>query len=288
MNKGENKQVSTTLSRRNFIKYGFLGGVGTLIASYPFLIERYNFQVNTYKIPVPNLPRAFNGFKIVQLTDLHFGFLMPLFVVKQLIHKINTLEKDIIVCTGDYVHEKDTKSQIDTVWHHLMKLRARHGVYSVLGNHDHWGDFKQSLYWLERSGQNVRHKSISIAEKGERIWIGGAGDYMEDDLSIDKAFQNVPSNECKIVLAHNPDSADSNFTTNVDLMISGHTHGGQINIPFIGPPVLAVKNREYISGFIRSTKTNLYISKGLGWSMLPVRFNCPPEISILRLVPSVG
>ncbi len=288
MNRGKSTQISTSLSRRDFIKYGFLSGVGSLIASYPFLIERYNFQVNTYQIPVPNLPRAFNGFKIVQLTDLHFGFLMPLFVVKHLIHKINTLEKDIIVCTGDYIHEFDSDSQIDTIWPYLMKLSAKHGVYSVLGNHDHWGDFRRSLYWIERSGQNVRHKSISIAEKGERIWIGGAGDYLEDDLSIDKAFQNVPSNECKILLAHNPDSADSYFTTNVDLMISGHTHGGQINIPFIGPPVLAVKNREYSSGFIRSAKTNLYISRGLGWSILPVRFNCPPEISVLKLVSNVG
>ncbi|GJQ57545.1 MAG: metallophosphoesterase [Candidatus Scalindua sp. AMX11] len=280
--------MSVTLKRRSFIKYGLLGAVGTLIASYPLFIERYHFQVNTYQIPVPNLPRVFKDFKIVQMTDLHFGFLMPLFIVEHLIQKINALEKDIVVCTGDYVHEFDSNSQIDTLWPQLMKLRARKGVYSVLGNHDHWASFNRSLYWLERSGQNVRHRAISISDKGERIWIGGAGDFMEDDLSIDKAFENVPSNECKILLAHNPDSADSYFTTKVDLMISGHTHGGQVNIPFIGTPVLAVHNKKYSSGFIRSAKTNLYISRGLGWSMLPVRFNCPPEISILNLVPSVG
>ncbi|MCP5005965.1 MAG: metallophosphoesterase [Planctomycetes bacterium] len=280
--------MSVNLNRRSFIKYALLGGIGTLATSYSVFIERYNFQINTYQIPVPRLPGAFEGFKIVQLTDIHFGFLMPLSIVEQLIHKVNILDKDIVVCTGDYVNACGKDSLVDTVWPYLMKLRAKHGVYSVLGNHDHWGGLDRSLYWLEESGQNVRHKSIPIDKMGERIWIGGAGDYLEDDVSIDKAFENVPSNECKILLAHNPDSADSHFSTKVDLMISGHTHGGQVNIPFVGAPYLAVQNRKYSSGFIRSSKTNIYISRGLGWTVLPIRFNCPPEISILNLISDTG
>ena len=86
-------------SRREFLKLGLLGGIGTLIATYPFFIERYIFQINTYRIPVSNLPSKFNGFTIAQLTDLHYGFLMPLMVVDQIIHKVNALQKDIIVCT---------------------------------------------------------------------------------------------------------------------------------------------------------------------------------------------
>lgn len=272
------------VSRRKFLKFGVLGGIGVLIASYSFFIERYLFQVNTYQIPVPHLPASFTGLTIAQLTDLHCGFLMPLTIVEQIIWKINSLRPDIIVCTGDYIHKRHRTIQIDSVWPYLMKLHARYGVYSVLGNHDYWGDTERSLSWLEQSGQSVRHKAVPILIGQERLWIGGAGDYWRDELGIDLAFQHVPGHECKILLAHNPDSADTPYKTRVDLMISGHTHGGQINIPFIGPPILPVQNKSYSSGFIRTGRTNLYISRGLGWAIIPLRFNCFPEISILRLV----
>jgi predicted MPP superfamily phosphohydrolase len=276
--------MNEKVSRRKFLKLSLSSGVGTLIATYPFCIERYIFQVNTYRIPVPNLPSNFHGFTIAQLADLHYGFLMPLMVVEHIIHKINTLQKDVIVCTGDYIHERNETTQIDTVWPHLMKLNANSGVYSVLGNHDHWGNTDRSLYWLEKSGQSIRHKAVPIIKGEERIWIGGAGDYLEDDLGIDAAFQRVPDSECKILLSHNPDSADTHYKTRIDLMISGHTHGGQVNIPFIGPPILPVKNKSYSNGFVRTGRTNLYISKGLGWAIIPIRFNCLPEISVLKLV----
>lgn len=267
--------------RRRFLKLGFFAGMGAL--TYTFLIERYLFQVNTYSLPLPALPGEFNGYTIVQLTDLHFGFLMPLAVIKNLIHKANSLEKDIIVCTGDYIHQKDSSEQIDRVWPELCRLEAKDGVYSVLGNHDHWGDFSRSLYWLGKSGQNLRHKAISIQRGSKRVWLGGCGDYWEDEIGIGKAFQNVPERDFKILLAHNPDTADTRFSTKIDLMISGHTHGGQVSIPFLGPPVLPVRNKKYSSGFIKAKTTNIFISKGLGWAILPVRFNCLPEISVLKL-----
>ncbi len=276
--------MNHNITRRKFLKKALFTGTGILIASYPFFIERYAFQVNTYQIPLPNLPLNFNGFTIVQLTDLHYGFLMPQTVIGHIINKINALSKDVVVCTGDYIHERNGKTDIDIVWQYLMKLSATHGVYSVLGNHDHWGDTNQSLYWLKKSGQNIRHKAVPVVKGNERIWFGGAGDYWEDDPGIDRAFRNVPEHEFKILLSHNPDSADMNYKTPLDLIISGHTHGGQVNIPFIGAPVLPVKNKLYSSGFIKTDKTNLYISRGLGWAILPVRFNCFPEISVLKLV----
>ncbi len=276
--------MNEEVSRRKFLKLGLSCGIGALIASYPFCIERYIFQVNTYRIPIPNLPPKFDGYTIAQLTDLHHGFLMPQKTIEKIIHKTNTLQKDLIVCTGDFILERNGTKQIDTVWPQLMKLNANDGVYSVLGNHDHWGSTDRSLYWLERSGQSIRHKAVPIIKGEEKIWIGGAGDYLEDDLGIDDAFQHVPDSDCKILLSHNPDSADTDYKTQIDLMISGHTHGGQVNIPFIGPPILPVKNKSYSSGFIRTEGTNLYISKGLGWAIIPVRFNCLPEISVLRLV----
>jgi predicted MPP superfamily phosphohydrolase len=272
------------MNRRQFLKRSAFWGIGALIASYPLFIERRRFQINTYKIPVPNLPQTFNGFTMVQLADIHYGFLMPLRVVKKLLDKANSIKRDIIVCTGDNVHQHNNTTQIDILWPELLKLTAPHGVYSVLGNHDHWADFSRSQYWLNKSGQNLRHKAISIKRGAEKIWIGGCGDYMEDKIGMDKAFENVPREDCKIALSHNPDTADTFFKTRVDLMICGHTHGGQVKIPFWGTPVLPVHNKSYISGFITTPKTRLFISKGLGWAIIPVRFNCLPEIAILKLL----
>jgi predicted MPP superfamily phosphohydrolase len=272
------------ITRRRFIKRSALYGLGALVCGYPFFIERYTFQTNTYKIPVPNLPKTFNGFTMVQLTDLHYGFLMPLAAIRYIIEKANSLRKDVIVCTGDYIHGPDGSKGIDSVWRELIRLKARHGVYSVLGNHDHWGDASRSLNWLAKSGQNLRHKVVPITRGKERIWLGGSGDYWEDELGIDKAFDNVPPKECKILLSHNPDGADTPFRTRIDLIVSGHTHGGQVSIPLWGPPILPVENKLYSSGFIMTKKTRLYISRGLGWALIPVRFNCYPEISVLKLV----
>ena len=271
------------MNRRQFIKRGIFWGIGALVASYPLFIERFRFQFNTYTIPVTNLPKSFNGFTIVQITDIHYGLFMPIGVVKNLLSRVQSIKKDVIVCTGDYVNQHNKATQIDTIWPELSKLSAPHGVYSVLGNHDHWADSSRSLYWLDKSGQNVRHKAVAIRKGSEKLWIGGCGDYMEDAVGLDQAFRDVPPGDCKIALAHNPDTADTFFKTRVDLMICGHTHGGQVNIPFWGPPILSVQNKAYCRGFILTPDTRLFISKGLGWAILPVRFNCLPEIAILKL-----
>ncbi len=271
------------MNRRKFLKLFSFGSTGVLISSYPFFIERYYIQINTYSISVPNLSEEFNDFRIVHLTDLHFGFLVPESIIHYVIDKANSLTKDVIVCTGDYIHARNSTREIDIVWPIISKLESNYGVYNVLGNHDHWGSFERSFEWLEKSGQNIRHKVKSIEKNGKRIWIGGAGDFWEDENGVDKAFKNMPQNECKILLAHNPDTADEDFNTRIDLMISGHTHGGQVNIPFWGTPILPVKNKKYASGFIQTPKTNIFINKGIGWAILPVRFNCYPEIAILQL-----
>ena len=201
-----------------------------------------------------------------------------------MVQKTNLLHPDLIVCTGDYVHEQNTRQEIEQVWPILAQLTAPHGVFSVLGNHDHWADTERSLYWLERSGQNLRHQCKTITKGNERIFFGGAGDYWEDSLNIDNIFAGSDENECRILLSHNPDSVDTSFKTPLSLVLSGHTHGGQVVLPFLGPPVLPVHNKNYSSGLIRTEKTKLFISRGIGWTIYPVRFNCYPEIALLELV----
>jgi len=260
------------------------GGAATLLGSYPVFIERNIVRVNRYKIPIPDLPPSFHGFTLAHLTDLHLGFLVSKSFVEDIVHKANRLRTDLIVCTGDYVHARNSVREIDIVWPVLSKLKAKHGVYSVLGNHDHWADTQKSLYWLERTGQNIRHQCKAITKGRDRILIGGAGDYWEDKLKIDRTFSCSEGNECRVLLAHNPDSVDTAFKTSLALVLSGHTHGGQVNLPFWGPPVLPVKNKRYSSGLISTSKTQLFISRGIGWAIYPIRFNCYPEIAVLELV----
>lgn len=271
------------ITRRHFLKLaGFLG----LTAGYPVFFERYVVLTNTYRILVPNLPKAFSGLRIVHLTDLHCGFLVPLALIRHVINRANKLKPDLIVCTGDYVHEKNSTTQIDEVWPVLSQLTAPLGVYSVLGNHDHWADTGRSDYWLKRTRQDLRHKAIRLEREGQHFWLAGTGDFWEDHKNLDDLLSKVPDSECRIVLAHNPDTADTEFSSRVDLMISGHTHGGQIDIPFIGTPILPVQNKNYSSGIKLSPRgCKVFISKGIGWAIYPVRFNCYPEIAVLELVP---
>ena len=274
------------ITRRQFLKRACaFSGIG-LTASYPFFIERYIILTNTYRIPVPNLPSAFSGIRIVQLTDLHYGALVPLGVIRHVVGRANQLKPDLIVCTGDYVHEKNSSVQIDQVWPVLSRLSAPMGVYSVLGNHDHWADTERSDYWLRRTRQDLRHKSVRIERQGQYLWLAGAGDFWEDHRSLDTLLGDLPDTDCRIVLAHNPDTADTSYSSRIDLMVSGHTHGGQVNIPFIGPLVLPVQNKNYSNGLKRSPRgCKVFISKGIGWAIYPVRFNCFPEMVVLDLVP---
>ncbi|MCW5200614.1 metallophosphoesterase [Desulfobulbus sp. F4] len=272
------------MNRRVFLRLAAYGMAAALAGSYTVFIERNIVIVNQYTIPIKNLPPIFHGFTLAHLTDLHFGVLVSAEFIEGIVQKTNALRPDAIVCTGDYVHAKNTTAEIEKVWPILSKLTAPHGVFSVLGNHDHWADTGRSLYWLERSGQNLRHQCKTIRKGKERILLGGAGDLWEDQLKIDHAFSSSEENECRILLSHNPDSVDTGFKTPVSLVLSGHTHGGQVVLPFFGPPILPVNNKKYSSGLIAAQKTTLFISRGIGWAIYPVRFNCYPEIALLKLV----
>lgn len=274
-------------TRRQFLKRFFSLGAFGFLGSYPTVIERYTVLTNVYRIPVPNLAEAFSGLRIVHLTDLHYGFLMPLTMIERVVKRANALKPDLIACTGDFVHERKSAKEIDLVWPVLSGLKAPLGVYSVLGNHDHWADAKRSYYWLERSGQDLRHKAIRIEREGKHLWLAGAGDLWNDYRPLDRVLAGVPDSDCRVLLAHNPDTADKRCSKRIDLVISGHTHGGQVNIPFVGPPLLPVRNKEYTSGLKRSLRGNpVFISRGIGWTVYPVRLNCYPEIAVLELFPA--
>jgi predicted MPP superfamily phosphohydrolase len=271
------------MNRRSFLKLAS-NTTGGLLASYLLFFERSSIQLNRYKIPVPNLPESFENFTIVHLTDFHYGHLLSNIPINSIVERVNLLKKDLIVCTGDYVNGNAGSRSIDTVWSALSKLTSMNGVLATLGNHDHWSNARRTEFWLNRTNSNLRRQITSIQRGADKLWFIGAGDLWEDYCDLDYLTRNIPEADCKIVLAHNPDSADINFDSRFDLFVCGHTHGGQVNIPFIGTPAVPVNNTNYNSGLKFSPKGfPIFISKGLGWSTIPVRFNCYPEIAMLEL-----
>jgi uncharacterized protein len=270
------------MNRRHFLMAAASGVA--LTGAYPVLIERNWVGVNRYRVALPGLPRAFDGLRIAHLTDLHHGPLVPLSFIRGVVDRTNALGADVIVCTGDYIHEREGTGEIDAVWPELARLDAPRGVFSVLGNHDHWGDTARSVHWLAETGQDLHHKSAAIERDGSRLWLAGAGDHWEDRTDLDGLLDGIPDDEPRIVLAHNPDTADTPRARRADLFVCGHTHGGQVRVPWVGAPVLPVLNKAYASGLVSSPDgTPVFISRGIGWALYPVRFNCPPEIAVLEL-----
>ena len=276
-----------SIGRRQFLKMAGSASTLGMAAGYTGVVERHSVLTNTYRVKVPNLPESFSGLRLVHLSDLHHGSFMSLSRIEQVVHRANALGGDMILCTGDYVHERRSARQIDAVWPILSQLTAPLGTFSVLGNHDHWADAERSQHWLTKSGQDLRHRVTPIDRDGGRLWLVGAGDLWEDHRNLDDLLGQVPESDCRIVLAHNPDTADTAFRGRADLMLAGHTHGGQVDIPLLGPPVLPVRNKSYSSGLKVSPRgLKVFISKGIGWACFPIRFNCFPEIAVLELSPA--
>ncbi|MFP4350537.1 MAG: metallophosphoesterase [Desulfococcaceae bacterium] len=174
------------MNRRKFLtRFTLTLGGAALLASYPLWIERQIVLVNTYRIPVPRLPGAFHGFRLVHLTDLHYGFLVSLEFLQSVVKRANRIPRDVTICTGDIVDVRDSSRQIDRVWPLLSHLRAPGGVFSVLGNHDHWADGDRSRFWLRRTGQDLSKKAVCFTRNGQRLWMAGTGDLMEDHVPLD-------------------------------------------------------------------------------------------------------
>ena len=249
-------------------------------------IESPNQTIDSAEIPVEiaNLPARFEGLRIAQLTDIHFGSFLAQEGMERLVNLTNSLRPDLILLTGDYVNRWISETRLAIPM--LAKLEAPLGVYAVLGNHDHYAGAKETTDLLTRhSIKLLDHDSEAVISGNSRLWLFGAGDYIRDPrYDLNERLARVPEDEARIVLAHNPDSADLPREHHVDLMLCGHTHGGQIRTKSMGALILPVYNRNYDQGLFRVGDMQLFVSRGLGMVGLPFRLNCPPQLPILKLV----
>ncbi|MES0491803.1 MAG: metallophosphoesterase [Leptospirales bacterium] len=259
--------------------------LGVAGATYTLFVEPFLLNVNYYTIESEKIPPEFDGYKIAIISDVHYTSYLTEYFLKRIINKTNSLDVDLIVGLGDYVKGHKNVKELIVAWRHMQNLKAKDGVLMINGNHDHWADHESSLKLLKESGLSVRHQHRVITHNKQSIVVAGAGDFYEDSPGIDKALRGTPENLFRIVLAHNPDTIDLPRVNHVDLFLCGHTHGGQVAIPFFNyAPILPLNNKSYDRGFRKSAQgEDIFIGRGIGTSILPVRFNSPPEIPVIIL-----
>ncbi|MEW6746814.1 MAG: metallophosphoesterase [Planctomycetota bacterium] len=270
------------LTRRRFLKLGVAGASALVLGGYPVL-EASWVRVRRARITVPRLPAPFRGLTVAFLSDVHHGPYTTSAYVDRVVRLTNALACDLISLGGDYVYE-DSKYIEPSLRAHAA-LRARCGVYGVLGNHDHWQGAAATRRALQANGiVELTNTGAWLERDGARLRLAGVGDYWEDDQDLEAALGDTASNEVAILLSHNPDYAETISDPRVGLVLSGHTHGGQVDIPFAGAPFIpSAYGRKFLHGWVQAPHTQVFVSRGLGTIFPPLRLCCRPEIVHITL-----
>ena len=244
-----------------------------------------------YKIETNSIPSSFDGLKILHFSDLHYLRVVDDNMLKKVVEEINLINPDIVIFTGDLI-DKDfnindkQKQQLITL---LKSINSKYGKYSIIGNHDYIKDkeeietiYNESNFILLQNTYDIIYNS-----ENEKIFLGGLDTYSYDKADIDKVmdyFENNDNIDYKIILVHEPDYIDTITSKyDVDLVLAGHSHNGQINIPFVKNFILPYGSKKYYKNYYNVDNTPLYISSGIGESRINLRFLNKPSINFYRI-----
>lgn len=274
---------------------GFVAGAAVSVASlglYAGELERHSLFTVHKTIRIARLPTAFHGFTIAQLSDFHYRkFDEPRFV-QHAVAQVNRLNPNMVALTGDYI-TSDERSEHNNAHNTEECAAILSGIqcplrFSTLGNHDS-NDAPATVATLRRHGLNPlfnQHQAIDLG--GDRLWVAGMADAYFDIPNLPATMPVRKPDEPLILLGHEPDFADTVARyQEVDLMLAGHTHGGQVRLPFLPAMFLPGLGIKYVDGLFQIGKgMQLYVNRGVGTVHLPFRFNCPPELTLLTLQPA--
>jgi uncharacterized protein len=282
------------LSRRDFLNLLKAGAVSLgLVAAggvgWSYLVEPGWVQVENVTLNLPRLSSNFHGTRILQVSDIHMGGWMNSERLQHATDLILAQNPDLLLLTGDFLigHGFDSNSEqcLQELLDILAPMAKSIPSFAVLGNHDYWTNADAVREMLNQSGiTDLTNSVFTLSDSGQHLHICGVDDIWEGDVRLDELVSRLPRDGSAILLVHEPDFADESAATGrFDLQVSGHSHGGQVVIPFYGPPVLPYLGRKYHSGLYRIGEMLQYTNRGLGMIDPPVRFNCPPEITIFTL-----
>lgn len=293
------------MARRDFLRVGCGGALAALSAgalgpAYSVMVEPNWLEVTRPSVWLPDLPACLDGLTIAQLSDLHVTPQAGADLVRRAVEIVGRLRPDLVVLTGDYVtHSAD---YVTLCAEALEPLEAPLGVYAVLGNHDVWTNARRVTAGLEAVGIIVlRGRALPLSVSDGRLWLMGIDDvgrtnrpgarcdafeglWQETLVRGGEMLDALPPDEPRLLLVHNPDVHEVLAARRVDLALSGHTHGGQVRLPFLGAPLLpSCYGGKYAQGLVRAPGWPVYVNRGLGTIFPPVRFNCRPELTVLTL-----
>lgn len=283
------------MDRRVFLLSTAMGGAGLAaggVATYSSVLEPGRLRVREYSVKIKDLPAEFHGLRLVHVSDTHYGPFVSMNFLEEAFEAANRLKGDMVILTGDYMHR--TPRSLEPGIKALASLRARLGAVAVLGNHDHWEGANHCRRVFAKIGVPLvdNHRLFltpdglkAKAYLGNSICMAGVGDVWEDEVSFVKAVGGVHERIPRLVLAHNPDAAEMlEPGCRVDLMLSGHTHGGQVKLPLIGMPFKVTKyGHKYLGGLCHGPGCPVVVSRGVGMSGLPIRLGVPPELVVVTL-----
>lgn len=248
------------------------------------VVGRQKLHHNKVEIFINNLPRGFEGFKIILFSDLHFGFFCKLKDVSDLVREVNFLSPDLLCFAGDLTDKRSCQKRLEEISQILKKLSAPYGKYAVLGNHDYHTGEQRVVSVLEKSDFTVLLNSSSIIDKDNcRISISGLASALKGKADIEKTLTSIEENVLKILMVHEPDYADIICKQQIDIQLSGHSHGGQVCLPIFGPLRRTKLGKKYIEGFYSLGRLQLVTTKGVGTTILPMRFMCQAEVVVITL-----
>jgi hypothetical protein len=282
-------EQKTLITRRNFLLGSAAAASG--VALYSSEHARRELSVENQTLALANLPQAFRGYRIAQISDIHFDEYTEPWFVRRVVGEVNRLAPDLVLLTGDYVSNSPRGGQFaaEAMLRCANELRRLTCPlrYASMGNHDSiLGPPLIRAGLASASIPMLFNQHVAIERNGERIWVAGLADALSNVPNLLKAIPANPDGPV-ILMCHEPDYADNvleqGFAGRVDVMLSGHSHGGQVRLPVIGALKLSEGGRKYVQGLFRVGQMQLYVNRGIGTVGLPFRLNCPPEITLFTL-----
>ncbi|MBX9579787.1 MAG: metallophosphoesterase [Gemmataceae bacterium] len=271
------------MHRRTFLRAAVAAPVAPLAVAGYGLYEAGAVRVERPRVAVPRLPAAFDGLRIAFLADLHHGPSVPLPFVAAVVRTTLALNPDLILLGGDYVGKEG--KYIGPCFEVLAGLAAPLGVFGVLGNHDYWHGLAETKAGMKAANvAELTNAGVWVERGSARLRLAGVDDLWCGSPHLPSALGETRPDDACVVLSHNPDYAEHVRDGRVGLVLSGHTHGGQVVVPGYGSPVVPSRyGQKYLRGLVRAPYTDVYVSRGLGTSGPGVRLNSPPELTLMTL-----